>query len=77
MEPNAWSRGNRSKKQVRQIANSIKRIGFTKPVVVSDEGDIPAGHGRVAVARHLGFRTVPTLALSHLGEAAGLPRART
>ena len=58
-----------SKKQIKQIANSIERFGFTNPVLVSDEGEIIAGHGRVEAARLLGRKTVPTLALSHLSEA--------
>jgi len=58
-----------SKKQVRQIATSIERFGFTNPVLVSDKGEIIAGHGRVEAAKLLGMKTVPTLALSHLNEA--------
>lgn len=55
-----------SRKQVRQIADSIERFGFTNPVLVSDDGEIIAGHGRVEAAKLLGLRTVPTLQLSHL-----------
>lgn len=58
-----------SKKQVKQIAASIDRFGFTNPVLVSDDGEIIAGHGRVEAAKLLGMRTVPTLALSHLSDA--------
>ncbi len=58
-----------SKKQIKQIAASIERFGFTNPVLVSDSGDIIAGHGRVEAAKLLGLRKVPTLALSHLSEA--------
>ncbi|WP_235510396.1 ParB/Srx family N-terminal domain-containing protein [Tsuneonella troitsensis] len=57
-----------SRKQIKQIAASIERFGFTNPVLVSDGGEIIAGHGRVEAARLLGRRTVPTLALSHLSE---------
>jgi DNA modification methylase len=56
-----------SKKQVRQIADSIKRFGFTNPVLIGDDGEIIAGHGRVEAARLIGMATVPTIALSHLG----------
>jgi DNA modification methylase len=35
-------------------------------VLVSDDGEIIAGHGRVEAAKLLGRKTVPTLALSHL-----------
>tara|TARA_R110002110_G_scaffold186938_1_gene394259 strand:+ start:1194 stop:2525 length:1332 start_codon:yes stop_codon:yes gene_type:complete len=55
-----------SKKQLRQVADSIERFGFTNPVLVSDDGEIVAGHGRVEAARLLGMETVPTIALSHL-----------
>jgi DNA modification methylase len=58
-----------SKKQLRQIANSIERFGFTNPVLIDDEGLIIAGHGRVEAARLLGLRQVPTLTLSHLSPA--------
>jgi len=58
-----------SKKQIKQIASSIERFGFTNPVLVSDSGEIIAGHGRVEAAKLLGWKTVPTLALSHLSEA--------
>jgi hypothetical protein len=39
-----------SKKQVRQIADSIRRFGFCNPVLVDDQLQIIAGHGRVAAA---------------------------
>ena len=58
-----------SKKQIQQIASSIERFGFTNPVLVSDDGEIIAGHGRVAAAKLLGWTKVPTIALSHLSEA--------
>ena len=57
-----------SRKQVKQIAASIERFGFTNPVLVSDDGEIIAGHGRVEAAKQLGWKAVPTLALSHLSE---------
>ena len=58
-----------SKRQLRQIADSIKRFGFTNPVLIGDTGEIIAGHGRVLAARDLGMETVPTLRLSHLSAA--------
>jgi DNA modification methylase len=57
-----------SKKQIRQIANSIKRFGFTNPVLVDNAGGIIAGHGRVEAAKLLGLATVPSIRLSHLSE---------
>jgi hypothetical protein len=58
-----------SKKQIRQIAESIKRFGFCNPVLIDDVGQIIAGHGRLAAAKRLGLSAVPTVRLSHLSEA--------
>jgi len=58
-----------SRKQIRQIADSIKRFGFNNPVLIDDDGIIIAGHGRVEAARLLGMEEVPTLRLSHLSAA--------
>ena len=69
LRPYANNARTHSKKQVKQIAASIERFAFTNPVLVSDEGDIIAGHGRVEAAKLLGCKTVPTLALSHLSPA--------
>jgi DNA modification methylase len=58
-----------SKKQVRQIANSIAKFGFCNPVLIDDDKQIIAGHGRVEAAKLLGIAAVPTCRLSHLSEA--------
>ncbi|MGX7953240.1 site-specific DNA-methyltransferase [Tsuneonella sp. HG249] len=68
LKPYARNARTHSKKQIKQIASSIERFGFTNPVLVSDAGEIIAGHGRVEAARLLGRKTVPTLTLSHLSE---------
>ena len=57
-----------SRKQIRQIANSIQRFGFCNPVLLDDIGLIIAGHGRVAAAKLLGLKEVPTVKLAHLNE---------
>jgi DNA modification methylase len=58
-----------SKKQIWQIAESIKRFGFTNPVLISDDDEIIAGHGRVEAAKVLGIDNIPTVRLSHLNAA--------
>jgi DNA modification methylase len=55
-----------SKKQLRQIADSIERFGFTNPVLVSRDNLIIAGHGRVEAAKLLGMGQVPVRRLVHL-----------
>ena len=69
LKPYANNPRTHSKQQIRQIANSIERFGFTNPVLISDDGEIIAGHGRVAAAKLLGMDRVPTVKLSHLSEA--------
>jgi DNA modification methylase len=66
LKPFATNARTHSKEQIRQIADSLERFGFTNPVLISDAGEIVAGHGRVAAAKLLGWEEVPTLALSHL-----------
>lgn len=69
LRPYARNARTHSKKQVKQIAASIERFGFTNPVLVTDVGEIIAGHGRVEAAKLLGMKSVPTIALSYLSEA--------
>ena len=58
-----------SKKQLTQIARSIERFGFLNPVLISDDSEIIAGHGRVEAAKMLGLKEVPTVRLSNLSPA--------
>jgi DNA modification methylase len=58
-----------SRKQIQQIAESMKRFGFVNPPLVDDNDVIIAGHGRVAAAKRLDLETVPILRLSHLSAA--------
>ncbi len=58
-----------SKRQVRQIAESIKKFGFTNPVLIDADGGIVAGHGRWAASKLLGMTTVPTIELEAMSEA--------
>jgi DNA modification methylase len=57
-----------SKRQIRQIADSIGAFGFTNPVLVDRSGTIVAGHGRVEAAKLLGMKKVLTICLESLNE---------
>ena len=57
------------KKQVEQIAGSIRAFGFTNPILVDGDGGIIAGHGRLLAAKQMGMAEVPTIALPHLSDA--------
>jgi ParB-like chromosome segregation protein Spo0J len=58
LRPYAKNARNHSKKQIRQIADSIKAFGFTNPVLIGDDNEIIAGHGRVDAARLLQMDSV-------------------
>jgi DNA modification methylase len=64
--PYARNARTHSKRQVRQIANSIDTFGFTNPVLVNRSRMIIAGHGRVEAAKLLGIDKVPTICLENL-----------
>jgi ParB-like chromosome segregation protein Spo0J len=63
-----WARNARthSKKQVRQIADSIRQFGFTSPVLIDRDNAILAGHGRVAAARLLEMNEIPCVRLESM-----------
>jgi DNA modification methylase len=58
-----------SKKQIRQIADSITAFGFVVPILIDDGGVIIAGHGRYAAAVLLGLQEVPVIRVDGLSEA--------
>ena len=69
LKPSKTNARTHSRKQIRQIADCIKRFGFNNPVLVDDADVIIAGHGRVEAAKLLRLTEVPTLRLSHLSAA--------
>ena len=60
-----------SRKQIRQIAESIKAFGFNVPILIDRDGNVIAGHGRLVAGRELGMTEVPTLCLDHLSPQPG------
>lgn len=60
-----WARNARthSKKQIRQISESIRTFGFTNPVLIDATNIILAGHGRVEAAKLIGMEQVPCVRL--------------
>lgn len=57
-----------SKKQIKQIAESISAFGFTNPILADPEGNLIAGHGRLLAAKELGLIEVPIITLTGLSE---------
>lgn len=58
-----------SRKQIRQIAESIRTFGFTNPILIGEDGEIIAGHGRLQAAGEVGIKKVPTISLKDMTEA--------
>jgi DNA modification methylase len=69
LKPDPSNPRRHSKKQIRQIADSIKTFGFNVPVLVDADLNVNAGHGRLLACRLLGITEVPTLCLEHLTPA--------
>lgn len=58
-----------SKRQIKQIADSIRAFGFTNPILIDRDDTIIAGHGRVEAAKLVGIAQVPTIRLEDMTEA--------
>ena len=69
LKPYARNARTHSRKQIKKIAASIERFGFVNPVLIDEDHQIIAGHGRVAAAKLLGWPEVPVLRIEHLSEA--------
>ena len=55
---------------VPSVAESLKEFGWQQPVVIDSRhgNEIVAGHTRVAAAKSLGMKSVPTVDCSHLSD---------
>ncbi len=69
LKPRVTNPRTHSKKQIRQIADSIREFGFTNPVLIDGNGGIVAGHGRIEAAILLGIKKVATICLEDLSDA--------
>lgn len=58
-----------SQQQVKQIAASIKEFGWTNPILIDEEDNVIAGHGRLLGGAELGETQAPTLTLTGLTDA--------
>lgn len=58
------------KKQIEQVANSIKEFGFNQPIVADKGGVVIVGHGRLMAAKLLGLEKVPVITVDLSEEKA-------
>jgi len=66
--PYALNSREHSDDQVAQIAASIRAFGFTNPVLIDEQNNLIAGHGRVMAARKLGMTEVPAIVVTGMDE---------
>ena len=69
IKPNPRNARTHSKKQIRQIADSITTFGFLVPILIDQGGVVIAGHGRYAAAILLGLQEVPVIRVEGLSGA--------
>lgn len=69
LKPNARNPRTHSKKQTKQLANAMDEFGFTNPIIVDEQSNILAGHGRLVAAKHLGLSQVPTICITGMTDA--------
>lgn len=55
--------------QIEQLRRSLREFGFVSPVLIDEDKNLIAGHGRVEAARAEGMIEVPYVMVSELSEA--------
>ena len=64
--PYARNAKKHNKRQIDNVAESIRQYGFVQPVVIDREGVIVIGHCRVLAAKKLGMQAVPCVCVDDL-----------
>ena len=66
--PYALNSRTHSDEQVAQLAASIREFGFTNPVLIDEDNNLIAGHGRLLAARKLKMDWVPAIIVDGMDE---------
>ena len=69
LKPHLQNPNTHSTKQIERIGRSIREFGWTNPIIIDEEDNVLAGHGRLLAAAKLGLIRVPTISLSHMSPA--------
>jgi DNA modification methylase len=64
--PYARNARTHSAKQIDEIAQSVRRFGWTNPILLDGDSGVLAGHGRILAAEKLGLVEVPCVDIGHL-----------
>ncbi len=68
IKPYANNQKKHDKKQIKQVADSIKRFGFIQPIVIDKNNEIVIGHARFEAALSLEMDRVPCVKADTLSE---------
>lgn len=69
LKPYARNAKRHGAEQIEQLRASLREFGFVAPVLIDDEGNVLAGHGRLEAARAEGMTEVPCVRVGQLSEA--------
>lgn len=58
-----------SDEQITRLCSSIREYGFTTPIIIDEENNVLAGHGRLEAVKRLGWEKVPCAVLEGLTKA--------
>ena len=67
--PYAHNARTHSPEQLMRLRESLRAFGFVQPILIDEERNVLAGHGRLAAARAEGMRQVPCVVVTGLTEA--------
>ena len=58
-----------SQEQVNKLRSSLREFGFVNPVIIDQDKNVIAGHGRLMAAKEEGITEVPCVLVDYLTEA--------
>ena len=58
-----------SPEQINKLRSSLREFGFVNPVIIDQNYNVVAGHGRLMAAREEGFTEVPCVLVDYLTDA--------
>jgi DNA modification methylase len=69
LKPSKQNARTHSKKQIRQITDSMRRLGkWTHPLLADEHGNVIGGHARLKAASELGLEAVPVFVITGLSD---------
>src|ERR1700686_2177542 len=69
LKPDPRSPRQHTRKQIKQLARSIKELGFRIPILIDHEDNVISGHARILACKELGWSELPTIPVEDLSEA--------